>query len=302
MSILVVGSVAYDDVETPAGRRERVLGGAATHFSAAASFFAPIRLVGVVGRDFDDAHVSFLRNRNICLKGLQINPEGNTFYWKGKYGLALNEAKSLDTQLGVFANFKPTLPEEYKSSEYVFLACIHPELQLDVLSQVKAPKLVACDTRDFWINGNIDPLKEVIKKVDILLINDEEARLLSSEHNLFKAADRIQKMGPKTLVIKRGEHGVLLFTKNGTFAAPAMPLREVKDPTGAGDSFAGGFMGYLAKTGSTDEDNLRRAIIYGSTLASFNVEDFSLDRLRTLTYPEIEARARYFKELSHFNL
>ena len=224
MSILVVGSVAYDDLETPAGRRERVLGGAATHFSASASFFTDVRLVGVVGHDFDDEHINFLKSRNIDLSGLQVNPNGKTFYWKGRYGHALNDAENLDTQLGVFADFKPRLPEGYKKSEYLFLACIHPELQIDVLNQVENPRLVACDTRELWINGSKEALKKVIKRADVLLINDGEARLISGEHNLTKAARSIRAMGPKILVIKRGEHGALLFTDNGIFNAPALPL------------------------------------------------------------------------------
>ncbi len=302
MSILVVGSVAYDDVETPSGRRENVLGGAATHFSVAASFFTDIRLVAVVGNDFEDEHINFLKSRNVCLKGLQV-VNGKTFRWKGKYGNALNEAQNLDTQLGVFADFKPVLPVDYRKSDYVFLACIHPELQLDVLRQIENPKFVACDTRDFWITGNPAAVKEVIKKrVDIFFLNDIEARLLSGEQNLVRAAEGIRKMGPKIVVIKRGEHGALLFTENGIFNAPAMPLKNVLDPTGAGDSFAGGFVGYLAKTKSLDEQHLRRAVICGSTMASFNVEDFSLDRLRTLTWTEIEERMQAFKDLSHFEL
>lgn len=301
MSILVVGSVAYDDLETPAGVRERTLGGAATHFATAASFFTDVKLVGVVGNDFDDKHIEFLRSRNICLKGLKIDPTGKTFYWKGKYGRELNEAQNLVTELGVFADFKPELPEEYKNADHLFLACIHPELQLDVLDQVKRPKIIACDTREIWLNDKLDDVKKVVARTDILIINDQEARQLSGEHNLVKAAEVIRKMGPKTVVIKRGEHGALLFTVNGMFYCPAMPLSEVKDPTGAGDTFAGGFMGYLAKVGLATEEHLRRAVICGSTMASFNVEDFSLDRMRTLTWPDIEGRIEEFRKLSLWN-
>ncbi|MBI2092116.1 MAG: sugar kinase [Deltaproteobacteria bacterium] len=302
MSILVVGSVAYDDLETPAGIRKRALGGAAAHFAASASFFTNVRLVGVVGHDFEDEHINFFKSRNICLKGLKFVPNGKTFYWKGRYGNQLNEAENLETHLGVFADFKPSLPDEYKNSEYLFLACILPELQIDVLRQVKNPKFTACDTREFFINGEPEAVKKVMGKVDAVIINDQEARLVSGEWNLVKAAKYIRSIGPKILVIKRGEYGAALFTDSGMFCAPAMPLPEVKDPTGAGDSFAGGFMGHLARTGIVDEENLRRAVIVGSTMASFHVEDFSLDRLRTLTWAEIENRMKHFKELSHFEL
>ncbi len=301
MSILVVGSVAQDDLETPSGVRERTLGGAATHFATAASFFTDVKLVGVVGNDFDGKHIEFLRSRNICLKGLKIDPTGKTFYWKGKYGREINEAQNLVTELGVFADFKPELPEEYKNADYLFLACIHPELQLDVLDQVKRPKIVACDTREIWLANKLDDVKKVVARTDILIINDSEARQLSGEHNLVKAAEVIRKLGPKTVVIKRGEHGALLFAVNGMFYCPAMPLSEVKDPTGAGDTFAGGFMGYLAKAGSATEEHLRRAVICGSTMASFNVEDFSLDRMRTLTWADIEGRIEEFRKLSLWN-
>ncbi len=302
MSILVVGSVAYDDLETPAGKRERALGGAATHFATAASFFTDVKLVGVVGNDFDDKHINFLKSRNICLKGLEINQNGKTFYWKGQYGKDLNDAKNLITDLGVFADFKPKLPEEYKSCDYLFLACIHPELQLDVLRQVHKPKLVVCDTREIWLNNKLEDVKKVVAKTDLLMINDSEARLLTGEHNLVKAADIILTMGPKTLVIKRGEHGAMLFVDGDIFYVPAMPLREVKDPTGAGDTFAGGFLGYIAKADKVDDLTLRRAMVAGSAMASFNVEDFSLDRLRTLTWKDIESRMQAFKQLSHFEL
>lgn len=303
MSILVVGSVAYDDLETPSGKRENALGGAATHFAAAASFFAGVKLVAVVGHDFEDEHVDFLKSRSIDLRGLTVDPNGTTFRWKGRYGLELNEAHSLSTELGVFANFKPVLPKEYCESDYVFLACIDPELQIDVLKQMKKPKLVACDTRDFWITGKRDAVKKVVGMVDALLINDQEARLLSGEHNLVKAANIIRAMGPKILVIKRGEYGALLFTDDDMFYVPAMPMENVLDPTGAGDTFAGGFMGYIAKAGGEMNDrNFRNAVVCGSAMASFNVEDFSLDRLRKLTFKEVESRMQAFKELSHFEL
>jgi len=299
MSILVVGSVALDSVETPFGKRERVLGGSATYFATSASFFTDVNLVAVVGEDFPQEHVDFLRSRDIDLTGLSRVP-GETFHWKGFYGYDLNEAQTLETHLNVFQHFKPQIPPQYADAEYLILANIDPELQLEVLNQVKRPKLVACDTMNFWISSKPDALKEVIKRVDIFIINEAEARQLSGEANLVRAARAILAMGVKNLVVKRGEYGVLMFNGSSLFAAPAYPLEEVFDPTGAGDTFAGGFMGYLANTGNTSEESIRQAIIFGSVMASFNVEDFSLDRLRTLTYPEIEARYRDFKRMTHF--
>lgn len=299
MSILVVGSVAIDSVETPFGVGENVLGGSATYFSTSASFFTDVNLVGVVGDDFPQEHIDFLRSRNIDLRGL-VRESGKTFHWKGKYGYDLNEAQTLDTQLNVFQTFRPQIPAEYADTEYLILANIDPALQLEVLAQVKKPRVIACDTMNFWISSKPEVLKKVIEKVDYFIINEGEARQLTGEVNLVKAARAILGMGAKNLVIKRGEYGVLLFTKDSIFAAPAYPLEKVFDPTGAGDTFAGGFMGYLANTGNLSEDGVRQAIIYGSVMASFNVEDFSLDRLRTLQYSEIEERFRSFKQMTHF--
>lgn len=299
MSILVVGSVAFDSVETPFGRVEEVLGGSATYFSTSASFFTDVNLVAVVGDDFSSEHVDFLRSRSIDLTGLTRVP-GQTFHWKGRYGYDLNEAQTLETHLNVFADFKPVVPASYADADYLILANIDPELQLEVLNQVKSPRLVACDTMNYWISSKPDALWKVLERVDFIIINEGEARQLSGEANLVKAARKILARGAKNLIVKRGEYGVLMFTGTTVFAAPAYPLEEVFDPTGAGDTFAGGFMGYLANTGNLSEEGIRQAIIFGSVMASFTVEDFSLNRLKTLTYGEIEARYRSMKAMTHF--
>jgi sugar/nucleoside kinase (ribokinase family) len=299
MSIVVVGSVAFDSVKTPFGEAEDVLGGSATYFSTSASYFTDVSLVAVVGEDFPKKHIDFLKIKGIDTRGLEIS-KGKTFRWKGEYSYELNEAQTLDTELNVFQEFKPNLPEEYRDSDIVFLANIDPDLQRDVLKQVNKPKLIAADTMNFWIEGKKDSLIETLKLVDVLLINDGEARQLSGEPNLVKAARIIMGFGPKTLVIKRGEYGVLMFTGSSIFSAPAYPLENVFDPTGAGDTFAGGFVGYLANTMDLSESAMRRAIIMGSVMASYNVEDFSLKRIRELDYKEIETRYKEFKHLSHF--
>ena len=299
MSIVVVGTVAFDTIETPFGRGDNVLGGSATYFSTSASFFTDVSLVAVVGEDFPEEHVAFLKSREIDTAGL-IRIPGKTFHWTGRYGYDLNEAQTLDTQLNVLTEFRPELPESYRDADYLFLANIDPELQLEVLSQVRKPRLVACDTMNFWISSKPDLLKEVLRRVDIVIINEGEARQLTGEANLVKAANSIVAMGCKRLVIKRGEYGVLMFTADSVFAAPAYPLENVYDPTGAGDTFAGGFMGYLANTGDVTDEGVRQAIVFGSVMASFNVEDFSLNRMTRLTYQEIESRYRSFKELTHF--
>ena len=299
MSILVVGSVAYDTVETPFGRAEKVLGGSASFFSVAATFFTPVNLVAVVGDDFSEKAMSAFQGRPVDLEGLE-RTAGKTFHWQGKYSYDLNSRETVCTDLNVFEFFKPRIPDRYRRSEHVFLGNIDPVLQRQVLDQVERPRLVACDTMNFWISGKPEELKRTLVAVDILLINDAEARQLSGEWNIVKAARAIRAMGPHTLVIKKGEHGVLMFSEEGSFAAPAYPLEEVFDPTGAGDTFAGGFLGYLAGSPTLDEAALRRAVIMGSTLASFCVEAFSLDRLLTLSRPEIDARYRLFKRLTHF--
>ena len=299
MDILVVGSVAFDSVETPFGQGNEVLGGSATYFSTAASFFAGVRLVAVVGEDFPAEHREFLQSRNIDLAGLQV-ASGRTFRWKGRYGYDLNEAQTLETNLNVFEGFRPELPESFRDTEIVFLANIDPELQLEVVRQVRRPRLIACDTMNFWIGGKREALVRTLREVDILVINEGETRQLASEANLVKAARAVLAMGPKTLVVKRGEYGVLVFSAHSTFSAPAFPLEEVFDPTGAGDTFAGGFIGYLAATGDFSEATIRKATVFGSVMASFTVEDFSLDRLRRVSWPEIEGRFRTFQALTAF--
>lgn len=299
MSILVVGSVALDSVRTPFGEVKEALGGSATYFSAAASFFADVRVVAVVGEDFPEEHLSFLKSRSIDLEGL-VRVPGRTFRWTGEYGFDLNEANTLETQLNVFATFQPEIPRAYTESELVFLANIDPDLQRQVLGQVRSPRLVAADTMNYWIGGKSEALQETLKSVDVLLINDAETRQLANEPNLVRAAQKVLGWGPTSLVIKRGEYGALMVRRSAWFAAPALPLDSVFDPTGAGDCFAGGFIGYLANTMNFEESNIRKAIVMGSVMASFNVEAFSLDRLRRLTYPEIEARYKAFKRLAHF--
>jgi len=299
MSTLVVGSVALDTDRTQFGHVEEVLGGSATYFSTAASFFTDVRLVAVVGEDFPEHHLAFLREGKIDLRGLQRVP-GKTFRWAGEYGFDLNQARTLDTQLNVFANFAPKIPEEYRDSDIVFLGNIDPDLQREVLRQVQRPALIAADTMNYWIANKAESLRQTLELVDALLVNDAETRQVAGEANLVQAAQKILAWGPKSLVIKRGEYGALMISREGWFAAPALPLEEVRDPTGAGDCFAGGFVGYLANTMNFDDASVRKAMIMGSVMASFNVEAFSLDRLRTLTYGEIEGRYRVFKRLAHF--
>lgn len=299
MGILVIGSVAFDSVETPFGKVENVLGGSATYFATSASFFADVSLVAVVGEDFPEEHTDFLKSRSIDIRGLVRNP-GKTFSWKGKYGYDLNDAHTLETSLNVFESFKPVIPREFSEMEYLFLANIDPDLQLEVMRQAKHPKVIASDTMNFWISSKPESLKKVIGMVDILIINDAEARQLSQESNLVSSARKILSLGVKTLIVKRGEYGVLMFTDSSVFAAPAFPLENVFDPTGAGDTFAGGFMGYLANTGDLSEAGIRQAIIFGSVMASFTVEDFSLNRMKSLTYRQIEERYRDFKAMTHF--
>jgi sugar/nucleoside kinase (ribokinase family) len=297
-----VGSVAFDGVESPYGKVDRTLGGAATYFSVAASFFTPVHLVGIVGDDFTELDAKIFRERKIDCEGLE-RAVGKSFFWAGKYSENLNERVTLTTELNVFADFKPKLPERYRASKYVFLANIAPDLQRDVLQQVKKrPKIAALDTMNYWIERSNEDLRETLRHVDILMINDAETRQLSSEHNLLRAAKHIFKMGPSTLVVKRGEYGAMMVDKRGVFCVPAFPLEEPHDPTGAGDSFAGGFMGYLAANGDKSDASLRRAMVYGSVMGSFTVEKFGLDRLKTLKRAEIHARARHFAKLTQFKL
>ena len=297
--ILTVGSVAFDSIKTPMGEASRVVGGAATYFSIAASFFTDVRLVAVVGDDFAKDQMDVFAGRRIDLTGLQRVP-GETFRWKGEYSADLNTRETIYTHLNVFDQFRPSIPESYRASPFVFLANIHPALQAEVLDQVEAPLFVAADTMNYWIEGTPDQLRAVLRRIDALVINDEEARELSGEKNIVKAARVIQGMGPRLLVIKRGEYGVLLIRDSGFFAVPGLPLEHVADPTGAGDTFAGGFMGYLASVGEVTEAVVTQAIVAGSALASSAVSDFGLDALLRLTPEALKAKLVEFKRLTYF--
>ncbi|RPI17956.1 MAG: sugar kinase [Ignavibacteriae bacterium] len=299
MSLLVVGSLALDTIETPFGKAERTLGGSATFISVAASYFIrPVRLIGVVGGDFPQEDIELLKDKEIDLEGLQIKENEKTFHWHGKYSFDLNMRDSLVTELNVFANFDPIVPETFRKSSYVCLGNINPELQKKVLTQLDKPKFIVADTMNFWIESKYNELIDLLNFVDVLIINDSEARELSHEANLFRAAKKIQSYGPHTLIIKKGEHGALLFHENELFIAPAYPLEAIYDPTGAGDSFAGGFIGYLSKTEDTSYENMKRAVIFGSTIASFSVEKFSLERIKDLTPLEIKDRFNDFKRFA----
>jgi sugar/nucleoside kinase (ribokinase family) len=300
MSILVVGTVAFDSIKTPFGKAERCLGGSATYFSVAASFFTAVDLIAVIGDDFTDEDMSIFRGRRINLDGLQRVGGAKTFFWAGEYGFDLNVAKTRDTQLNVFAEFHPRLNERQRTAEVLFLANIHPELQMDVLHQAKRPRLVALDTMNLWIDTKHEALENAFRQVDMVVINEAETRQFMREPNLVKAARGILALGPRTIVIKRGEYGAMMITKDVVFAAPAYPLENVFDPTGAGDTFAGGFLGYLASRREHNDREMRRAIIFGSVLASFTVEKFSLDRLREITLADIQERYRDFRALTHF--
>ena len=299
--LAVVGSVALDSVTTPFGKVREVLGGSATYFSYAASFFTTVRLVATVGDDFPEEHLRLLKERGVDVTGLQTS-RGRTFRWVGEYGFDLNEARTIDTQLNVFADFKPLLPSSLKKTPFLFLANIAPELQLDVLRQMERPQLTALDTMNFWIQGRREALLRVLPEVDVLLVNDGEARQLVKEPNLIKAAREILTLGPRTVVVKRGEYGAVMVSNGQFFFVPAYPLESVFDPTGAGDAFAGGFMGYIAAQGVVDQATVRRAIVYGSVMASFTVEDFSLNRLARLSTAEVERRYAGFQELVRFDL
>jgi len=299
MTVLVVGSVALDSVETPFGKADDVLGGSATFFSAAASLLTPVQVVGVVGTDYPVAKLDPLVARGVDLAGLE-RAEGTSFRWRGRYRHDLNAAETLETHLGVFSRFSPKIPEQFRDAPVVFLANIDPRLQLDVLNQVKWPKLVACDTMNFWIQSRRPDLIDLFQKVDLVTLNDGEARQLSEKVNLVQAAKWIMDLGPKHVIIKKGEHGAFMFSRDSVFFATAYPLESVFDPTGAGDSFAGGFIGYLARTGDLSDANMRRAVVYGSALGSFAVEKFSIERLMTLTREEVDDRVRQLRQLTAF--
>jgi sugar/nucleoside kinase (ribokinase family) len=299
LKIVVVGSVAFDNVETPFGKVENVIGGSATFFSLAASFFAPVSVVAVVGRDFPEAELDFLRSRGVDTEGIE-KADGRTFRWTGRYHEDMNLRDTLDLQLNVFAEFQPKVPPSYRDAEICFLSTIHPGLQKSVLRQLDGPRLVGADTMSHWIEQTRPELEALLGGVEVLTVNDEEARLLSGERNVVAAARRILGLGPKSLLVKRGEYGVLHFSSDSIFAVPAFPLEQVFDPTGAGDTFAGGFIGHLAKTGDFSMANVRRAIVYGSVMASFVVEDFSWNRLRAITDEDVERRYRQFVALTEF--
>jgi len=307
LSIVVVGSVAFDRLKTPYGERQKILGGAATHFSLSASYFTDVRVVAVVGEDFTSEEESVMTRRGVDTRGIQ-HAKGKTFFWAGEYGENVNEAKTLDTQLNVFETFDPRVPAEYGDSEYLFLANIDPALQVRVRDSMKGVKLVGGDTMNFWISSQRQNLGEMLKRVDVLLINDGEAKMLAGDTSLPRAAHKVLEMGPKALVIKHGEYGATIFFRDGEFAgghhpfrAPALPLDEVRDPTGAGDSFAGGFMGYIASQGEVTRRVLKHAMFYGSVMGSFSVERFGTERLQSLTREEIDERFNAFRELTHLD-
>ncbi len=304
MSLVTVGTVAFDSIETPYGKAERVVGGAATYISLAASYFTKdVNLVSVVGDDFPESELKYMRKRGVDLRGLDIKEGEKSFFWAGRYHDNMNSRDTLTTELNVLADFDPKLPKDYQDAKYLMLGNLTPEIQMKVIRQMKKrPKLIVMDTMNFWMDIAMPSLKKVIKKVDVLTINDEEARQLSGEYSLVKAARIINKMGPRFLVIKKGEHGALLFEGDKMFYAPAMPLAQVFDPTGAGDTFAGGFIGYIAKTDKINFANMKRAVIYGSAMASFCVEEFSIARLKTLKASEINKRVRAFAQLVKFDV
>ncbi len=303
MSVLVVGTVAFDAIETPFGKTDKIVGGAATYICISSSFFTnKINIVSVVGEDFPQSAIQMLKNKSVNTKGLQIKKGEKTFFWSGKYHNNMNNRDTLDTQLNVLENFDPIVPEEFKESEFLMLGNLMPSVQKRVLEQMKKrPKLIVLDTMNFWMDHFLDDLKEALKEVDVLTINDEEARQLSGEHSLVKASKEIFKMGPKYIIIKKGEHGALLFNKKEVFFAPALPLEEVFDPTGAGDSFAGGFIGYLAKTNDVSFDNMKSAVINGSVMASFCVEKFGIEKLKNINKEDVKERKKEFINLVRFN-
>ncbi len=301
MNLCVVGTLAYDTVETPFGRADNALGGSATFIATAASYYTrPLGIVGVVGGDFEREALDFLESKGIDISGVEIRPNEKTFRWSGRYHYDLNERDTLDTQLNVLATFDPVIPESMKNADFVCLGNFDPALQGKVLDQMVDPTFVVCDTMNFWIEGAFDALRTTLARIDCLIVNDSEARLLTGEANLVRCGRLISEMGPHVVIIKKGEHGALLFTGEGVFSAPAYPLEDIFDPTGAGDTFAGGFIGYLARTGEVTEQNLRRAVIHGSALASFCVEQFSLDALKDLSPLDINARVDAFRRISHF--
>lgn len=300
MSLLVVGSVALDSVQTPTHSRERILGGSATFFSYSASFFTPVRLVGVVGDDFPDEHVALLRGRSIDTAGLHVVPGGKTFFWKGKYQPNMNDRETLEVQLNVFGDFRPKLPEAFRRSDFLFLANGSPVTQMSVLEQAIGPRLVVADTMDLWIREQHGDLMTLLKQIDGLVMNDSEAKLLTGDENLVAAGHKILKLGPRFVVIKKGEHGAMFFSAHETYVLPAYPTQQVIDPTGAGDSFAGGMMGYLASRGNFEPKTLKEAMAYGILVASYTVEDFSLDRLQNISRSDLDQRLEQYRKMLSF--
>ncbi len=301
MSIVAVGSMAFDSIETPFGKVEKILGGSVNYFSLSAANFTPVRCVSVVGEDFPREHLALFKERGIDTSGIKL-AAGKTFHWAGRYGFDLNTAQTLDTRLNVFEQFKPEIPESYRGTEFLFLGNLAPHLQLEVLEQVRKPKFIALDTMNFWIEGQLEKLTEVIKKVHAVVINEGELRQLTKTYNIVEAAEKVRSWGPEILVVKRGEYGSILFNHGEVFSLPALPLSVVKDPTGAGDSFAGGFMGYVASQGDVTPAVLRKAVVYGSVMASFTVQDFGFRELLKCTKPLIEQRYKQFVELTSFHL
>lgn len=300
MSVLIVGSIAYDGIKTPAGEVDMALGGSATYSSLSASYYSPVKVVGVVGKDFAEKDLNLLKDKSIDIEGVHINKEKDTFYWKGYYEQDMGEAITISTHLNAFEDFNPVIPQSYKDAKYVFLANIDPDLQLNVLDQVEEPKLVLCDTMNFWINTKRDQLLEVFKRVDIILVNEGEAKQLCGTTNIQTAAKELLSLGAMRVIIKKGGHGCLMFGKDSYFAAPAFPLETLVDTTGAGDTFAGGFTGYMSKVDEISEENFRKAVVFGTTMASFTVQDFSVNKLLDLKKEDILKRYNTIKEITSF--
>jgi sugar/nucleoside kinase (ribokinase family) len=300
MSLLVVGSVAFDSIQTPTESRERILGGSATYFSYSASFFTPVRLVGVVGDDFPDEHVALLRSRGIDTTGLHVAPGGKTFFWKGKYAPNMNDRETLEVHLNVLGTHRPSLSDSFRRSDFLFLGNDSPQTQLSVVEQMTGPRLIVADTMDLWIREQHDELMQLLRRIDGLVMNDSEAKLLTGDENLVSAGHKILKLGPRFVVIKKGEHGAMFFSAHETYVLPAFPTERVIDPTGAGDSFAGGMMGYLAAQGNFEPQTLKTAMAYGILVASFTVEDFSLDRLKTISRADLDLRLAQYRKMLTF--
>ncbi len=300
MSILVVGSVAFDSIKTPFGQVEKILGGSAVHFSMAASIMSKVNIIGVVGNDFTDTHIEYIKKRGINVDGITRLKEGKTFFWEGYYEYDMNQAHTVKTELNVFQNFNPIIPDELKNTEYVFLANIDPDIQLKLIEQVNVPKLIVCDTMNYWIEHKKEQLIQIMKKVDVMLLNDGEARQLCNTTNLMKAAKKVMNYGVKIVIIKKGEHGAIMFSQDSVFTAPAFPLEDIIDPTGAGDSFAGGFLSFLEQNKKINDENLRKALVYATIIASFNVEDFGTKGTEKINFSDIRQRYLTLQKITQF--